>query len=235
MRQITRLAVWTKQLVYLVLVTLLFAASNCLLRAFAENSDDIENWVRKNYVAVLNLALPCRTASSEKPTKTVKWIVTVRILPPFEDHEYLLTMHKTYDGKVEVSTTFPKRDSVYTQLRNLRRNYPESSIRDISQRLSLEHRMMNQSDDPNLVELANEIERISISAILPDEVEMDATTYEFQSQSLWGNRLVLRIGGPGRNAKKQPYPLLRWVESVRSAIGASSTIGENRSGKRKTE
>lgn len=187
--------------------------------AQAINSD---NWAQQNYPSVLNMTLPAGEIPSAQFPKNVKWIVTVRILPPFEKPEYHFSMQRFYDGRVEVSALKAKGSSILSQLEILRSKYPDDSLQKISALVSLDESKFTQSEKPQLTRLADEFEGIKMSPVLPDELRVDDTGYEFWSQSLWGNRMNLNLGGRGAAARKQPHPLLEWAESVRSVIDSSA-------------
>lgn len=180
--------------------------------------NDADSWVERNYTTVLNNLLPDGVIAPEKFPKQVKWMVTARILPPFERPEYRFSMHKTYDGKVEASITATKGISIASQLRALKNKYPEATLEKISTLVSVEHRTIRQSECPPLSRLADQFEAINMSPVLSDELGVDETGYEFWSQSLWGNRMNISLSGPGPEAKKQTHPLLQWAETVRSRI-----------------
>jgi len=182
--------------------------------------NDAESWVERNYTIVLNNLLPDGVIAPERFPKQVKWTVTARILPPFERPEYRFSMHKTYDGKVEASVTAAKGISIASQLRALKNKYPEATLEKISALVTVEHRMIKQSECPQLSRLAHQFEAINMSPVLSDELGVDETGYEFWSQSLWGNHMNISLSGPGPGAKKQPHPLLQWAETVRSRIAA---------------
>jgi hypothetical protein len=186
--------------------------------AQAESSED---WAQQNYPAVLNMILPGGEIAVGEFPKNVKWIVTVRILPPFEKPEYRFSMQKFYDGRVEVSAIKPKGSSILSQLQTLRNKYPDDSLQKISAFVSLDKLHLTHSERPQLRDLAVKFEAIRMSPVLPDELIVDETGYEVWSESLWGNRTNLVLGGPGAGARKQPHPLLEWAESVRSVIESS--------------
>lgn len=212
---------------HFLILTVLLVAVNCALGLggsvryhqfkTASQEGDAESWARASYNIVLDSLLPRGTVVREQFPKNVKWMVTVRILPPFEEPEYRLSMHKAYDGKVEMSVIVAKGTSVLSQLRILRKQNPSATLDKISGLISLDRWIVTQSEQPQLSVLANEFEAISLSPVLPDEFRVDETGYEFWSESLWGNRLNMTLGGPGSQAKKQPHPLLQWAEAVRKA------------------
>lgn len=179
-----------------------------------------ESWARENYAAALAMILPAGEIAVGQFPKDVKWIVTVRILPPFEKPEYRFSMQRFYDGRVEVSATKIKGASLLSQLQILKTNNPDDSVQKIVELVSLDKLKLTQSQKPELTQLAHKFETISISPVLPDELRVDDTGYEFWSQSLWGNRMTITLGGPGLGARRQPQTLLEWAESVRSVIEA---------------
>ena len=184
--------------------------------------DNAEKWAQQNYATALSRVLPGGDIAVSKFPKNVKWMVTVRILPPFEKPEYRFSMQKMYDGRVEMSVIKAKGSSIISQLQALKGKYPEDSLEKLCDSISLEQLKITQYDTRQLGRLADQFEAINISPVLPDELRVDDTGYELWSQSQWGNRMSLTISGPGPGAKRQPHPLLRWAESVRSAIDASS-------------
>lgn len=183
-----------------------------------EQAKRADSWARENYATALSIILPSGEIALTQFPKNVKWIVTVRILPAFEKPEYRFSMRKFYNGSVELSVLKPEGSSILSQLRALKTKYPDDSLQKICGFVSLDQMKITQSEKPRLGQLANKFEAISMSPVLPDELRVDDTGYEFWSQSLWGNRMSLTLSGPGPSAKRQPHPLLEWVESVRSAI-----------------
>jgi hypothetical protein len=220
------------QLTKILLITtvILIVTVNCVfghkrsshLGIETEQDRDTAGQAERIYTDVLNHLLPSGEIAPEKFPKDVKWMVTVRILPPFEKPEYRFSMRKIYNGKVEVSVITPKGTSILSQLRTLQSKYPNASLEQISGFISIEQWTVTQLDHSQLSRLADEFEAIKISPVLPNELRMDGTGYEFWSQSLWGNRMNVILEGPGSNAKKQPHPLLQWAETVRNSIGLSS-------------
>lgn len=182
---------------------------------------NVDRWVQENYATVLNKLLPTGEVARGQFPKKVKWLVTVRILPPFEKPEYRFSMQKFYDGRVEVSVIKAKGSSIPSQLRALKSKYPDDSVEKISGLVSLDELKITQSEEPQLDQLADKFEAINMSPVLPDELRVDDTGYEVWSQSLWGNRMTLMLSGPGPSTSSQPHPLLQWAESVRSAIETS--------------
>src|SRR5437870_2659369 len=59
--------------------------------------------VERYYPTVLERLLPSGQVSPETFPKNIRWMVTVRILPPFERPEYRFTMQETYGSEVEIS------------------------------------------------------------------------------------------------------------------------------------
>ncbi|HLN98748.1 MAG TPA: hypothetical protein VK208_09830 [Pyrinomonadaceae bacterium] len=182
-------------------------------------------WAQENYATALSMILPSGEIEPTQFPKNVKWTVTVRILPPFEKPEYRFSMQRFYDGRVEVSVIKVKGSSILSQLQTLRTKYPDDSLQKISGFVSLDQLKSTQSEKPQLSRLANEFEVINISPVLPDELRVDDTGYEFWSQSLWGNRMTLNLGGPGPGTRRQPHPLLEWAEAVRSTIEGPARAG----------
>jgi hypothetical protein len=177
---------------------------------------DVGEWAERNYTVVRDILLPGGTIAPEKFPKNVKWSVTVRISPPHEKPEYQFFMQKTYDGKVEVSVIAAKGASIFSQLQALEKKYRDAPVERIIGLIALERQTITQDDCPQLSSLANQFEGISMSLVLPDELSVDETGYELWSQSLWGNRLNVVLGGPGADAKEQSHPLLQWAEAARS-------------------
>lgn len=193
--------------------------SRTLVRLADREQDRVTNaWVDSNYATVLNALLPSGEVAPEKFPKHIKWLVTVRISPPFEEPESRFSLHKTYDDKVEAHVITAKGASIVSQLRALKNKYPDATVEKISSLVSVDQRTISQIGCSQLSHLADQFEAISMSPVLPDELGVDETGYEFWSQSLWGNRMNVLLSGPGSVAKKQPHPLLQWAENVRSVI-----------------
>lgn len=186
-------------------------------RSLESGSTTIDRWVQANYPIVLNAILPGGAIAPEDFPKNARWIVTVRILPPFEAPEYRFSMTKTYDGAVVTTITTPRNGSIVSQLRMLKRKYPRVPVKQLISLVSIDKRTFTQTENPKLAQLAGQFESITISPVLPDQLTSDETGYEFWSQSLWGNRMLVSMGGPGPGADKQPHHLLQWAEAFRAA------------------
>jgi hypothetical protein len=177
-----------------------------------------DRWVEHNYKAVLKTLLPGGATASGRYPKNVKWMVTVRILPPYEIPEYYFSLHRTYDNKIEAVVTMAKRASIFSQLRALRNRHPDATLQKIADLVSIERRAITQLDCPQLSQLVNQFEAISISPVLPDDLYVDETGYEIWSQSLYGNKMEMILSGPGPKAEKQSHPLLQWAEAARRVL-----------------
>ena len=190
-------------------------------------AQDRNDWAERNYAAVLETLLPSGAVTPEKFPENIKWMVTVRILPPHENPEYRFSFHRTYDGRVAASVTAAKGTSIISQLRRLNSKYSDVAPQKISEMISIERRTITQAECPRLRQLASQFEAIHISPVLPDELRMDETGYEFWSQSLYGNRMNVLLGGPGSDAKRQPHPLLQWAEDVRKTLSRLCSASAN--------
>jgi|GEM_PF-2498251 len=209
----------TLTIIAVVICTLVYIGS-CPRHAEAAQDREIDRWVQANYAAALNYLLPMGKIEPEKFPQNIRWIVTVRILPPFGAPEYRLSLRKTYEGKVEAEVASAKGGSVLSQLQALRKKYPDSTLEKLVELVSVQRWTISQDDLAELRQLAIDFEVIRLSPVLPDELRMDETGYEFWIQSLWGNQMEVRLSGPGSSAKKQPYPLLQWVEAFRRVVEA---------------
>jgi hypothetical protein len=161
-------------------------------------------WAQDNYSEVLNKLLPSGEIVAGRFPQDAKWVVTVRM----------------YEGTVSVSVITVRGGSILSQLRTLKSKYPNASLERIAASISVEQRTISQPKKSALGRLAAEFEAIKISPVLPDELGVDETGYEFWSQSLWGNRMNVVLGGPGADAKKQSHALLQWAEAVRTIVGS---------------
>ncbi len=177
-----------------------------------------DEWAENNYLIALDKLLPKGDGTTEKSPSNVKWSVVVRILPSYEQPEYRFLIERKYDDSVALSVTKAHSNSILSQLKILKARYPKASLKTICEFVLLERKNFKSLTSPQLVRLAEQFEVINISPVLPDELRVDATRYEFWSESLWGNRLSAMLSGPGSGAKKQPHPLLEWAEDTRRAI-----------------
>ncbi len=214
---------------FMLLAGLLVAAMFCVTAhsygAGTETAeDDLDDWAERNYSAVLNSVLPIGAIEIGKFPRDVRWMVTVRIIPPFAKPEFRFSLQKKYDGKIETFVSTPRRSPILTQLRELKRKNPDATVEQISSLVAIQHSTVTDRDCPQLSGLARELESLKLSPVLPDEISMDSTGYEFWSQALWGNRMQLRLGGPGPDALKQPNPLLGWIEDARNTLSRSCLV-----------
>jgi hypothetical protein len=185
---------------------------------------DLNDWAERNYSVVLNSVLPIGAIDVDKFPRDVRWIVTVRIIPPFEKPEFRFSLQKKYDGTIETIVSTPRDSSILTQLRELKKKKPDAAVEQISSLVTLKHSTVTDRNCPQLSRLARELESLKLSPVLRDEISMDSTGYEFWSQALWGNRLLVRRGGPGPDAPKQPNPLLNWIEDARNTLSRSCPV-----------
>jgi len=192
----------------------------CSWRASAPQhvKDSIDSWARENYDRALDLVLqdPC-TAS-----KDVRWISCIRMVPGYPaELEYSLSVEKRYDGTISAHITRPKAQSVYTQLRNRRKDRPHASVSALTRLIKLESQAGDQRRFPVLVDLADDFEKIRFSPVLPDEIMMDATQYRFRVRSFSGDQMELTLHGPGSAVPRQSQILIQWAESVRKMLASA--------------
>jgi hypothetical protein len=184
-------------------------------KAQGESDDD---WVASNYRTALERLLLSRDTYSGKFRNDIKWVVIAHILPPFENSEYAFSLQKTYDNKVEAIVTFPKRESIFSQMTTLRKKNSQASLERLINLVSMDRAEVNQINCPQLVQRASQFEEIQMSPILPDDLYSDGTGYRLWALSLYGNQMEVTLSGPGAKAEKQPYPLLQWIEESRAAL-----------------
>lgn len=208
-----------------LLVAVVFCATANSYGGGKETAEaDLDDWAERNYSAVLNSVLPIGAIEIGKFPRDVRWMVTVRIIPPFEKPEFRFSLQKKYDGKIETLVSTPRGSPILTQLRELKRKKPDATVEQISSLVAIQHSTVTDRDCPQLSRLARELESLKLSPVLPDEISMDSTGYEFWSHALWGNRMQVRLGGPGPDALKQPNPLLEWIEDARNTLSRSCLV-----------
>lgn len=179
-----------------------------------ERAEAADAWLSLNYWPVVNKLLPIGPPPGPLP-EHVQWAVTVRILPPHEEREHLLSLEKLYGGQVRAKVVAPKGSSIVSQLRALLERHPGETWEQISERVCVEDWTSTHADSHRLQLLAREFEALRISPVLPDELRLHQTGYEIVAQARWGSQVVVRMDGPGGGALKQPHPLLRWAEAFR--------------------
>jgi|SRR5689334_3643846 hypothetical protein len=198
-----------------LLVVLLRVCPSPAASALEETKDGTDRWTRENYERVLDLVFQDRCTA---PTDA-RWVSCVRIIPAFKDEmEYSLSLGRRYDGTLLARVTRPKSQSVYVQLRELKKEHPHGSVNDLSKMIKVESQSVDQLRFPALVALANEFENIRFSPALSDEVMMDATEYRFCVRSFSGDSMALTLHGPGPAAPRQPQGLIQWAESAREVL-----------------
>src|SRR6266850_3626271 len=162
---------------------------------------------------VLTRIMPTGKVEDAAFPKDSKWLITIRILPPFAQKESRLSLRKLYDGTSEGSVISPGETSFYDQCVALKAKNPSASVDEYLRQIPVRQETVSSKVLRELDKFASEIESISLSPVMPDELSNDSTRYEIWSQSQYGQRLEIIMAGPGPGSKKQPYPVLRWVES----------------------
>lgn len=204
-----------------------FDSANNRPRGYVSVQEE-SDWAEHNYQAVLKFLLPSGFIPSDAIPSKVKWIITVRTMPPHGRPEQAFTLAKKYDGGVEATLTIVKGASIKSQLRQLHVTYPEKTSQELANLISIERRTVTQVQCRQLRQRAASAETLSFSPVLPDELRVDETGYEIWSQSLYGNQLTVLLGGPGPGAKVQTHPLLRWAEeTIRILSGTCSSSPTN--------
>jgi hypothetical protein len=178
----------------------------------------IDSWVQDNYNSVLDLVFQDHCEASAN----IRWAACVRVIPGHQTElEYTLSVKKNYDGTILAHVTRAKRESVYSQLCKFKKEHPAATAGDIAKLIQVEFRSVNQQKFPALVHIADKFENIRFSPVLPDEIMMDPTIYDFHSRSSSGDQMDLIMSGPGTSAPRQPQPLIEWAESVRKILAAA--------------
>src|SRR5258706_8475 len=137
--------VTTHFLIVVVLVAVNCAFGRvCYQHDTASQEESGESWARRNYDIILDSLLPGGQVGAERFPKNVRWMVTVRILPPVEQAEYRFSMQKTCDTGVEMSVILAKGSSILSQLRTLRVQNPRATLEEISALVSLDRWTVTQ-------------------------------------------------------------------------------------------
>lgn len=178
----------------------------------------VHRWALENYQNVLDSLLPTPSFDPANFRRDIKWMVTVRVLPPPEQREYRLSLYRLYTGKVESIVITVKGSSIFSQMQALKRQNPDASEEAISRLIAREERHISESDLPELLRLAKDFESLKMSPVVRDELVLHATRYEIWSESQFGNRLQVVLEGAGSEAKEQPCPLLGWAEDFRRVV-----------------
>jgi hypothetical protein len=179
--------------------------------------DAIDAWVRDNH----DLALGMVFQDDCTATKDVRWISCVRMVPGHPDElEYALSVEKRYDGTIRAHISRPKAQSVYVQLRKLRKEHPHASVGELSKLVEVESQTGDQRRFPALARLADEFEKIRFSPVLSNELMMDATQYRFRVRLFSGEQMEVILSGPGSGSPHQPQALIQWAESAREMLSS---------------
>ena len=173
------------------------------------------------YSRVVDKMMPVDNASEF--SKDSKWLVIVRILPPFGRPEVGLSLRKLYSGGAEGSITTPKGQSFYNQCADLKAKHSGTNVEEYLPQISVERVMVSSRELQQITEFSSRFEAIRMSLAPPDELANDATRYEIWSESQYGQHIKIVLSGPGPGSSKQPNPLLQWVEDYRKLLESSRT------------
>ena len=150
--------------------------------------------------------------------RNTKWLVTVRILPPFGHKEAFLSLRKLYSGSADGLIVTPMGGSIYEQCRALQSKRPGQSVAESAQQVTVRRKEFSQKDLPQISSFVTEFETITLSPVLPDELSNDSTRYELWVWSQYGQHMSVTLVGPGLTSEKQPHPLLQWIEDYRKLL-----------------
>ena len=179
--------------------------------------EEPDNWLYKNNEQFLDILMPCKPFGMFDFPNSVRWIVTIRIEDPFND-PLLISLRKYYSGKVEATTIRIMGDSLLNQVRKILSTNSKASIKEVAKNIKLAKKSFDESMCSTLPELSNEFERVSIMAVLPDELVLDSTQYNILIESLHGNRIHMLYNGPGPKSQTQRFPIIDWAERIRKLI-----------------
>lgn len=209
---------------------LLFAMITCAVKADREadggtmsalgQQNDVEGRLATEYRMVIRALMPEGFLPTEEFPKDVKWVVTVRVMPPFDNAESYLTVRRSYGGNCQVVVTAPNGASILKQLRGVLKQHPNMKTDEIARQISLSRRTATDSTCPRLKQVVSQFESIRMTPVLPDQLIVDATTYEFWIESLWGNRMHVLLAEPGSTAGRRADPLAAWADSIGSILDA---------------
>lgn len=177
------------------------------------------------YSRVVDRMMPITNAS--ELSKDSKWLVIVRILPPFGHQEISLSLRKLYSGEAEGSITTPKGQSFFNQCADLVAKHPGTNVDEYFPQISVERVAVSTKDLQQINQFSSRFEGIKMSPVLPDELANDATRYEIWSQSQYGPHMEIVLSGPGPGERSQPHPLLQWVEDYRRFLEKSRRNANN--------
>jgi len=215
-------------LIWVVALLMAFTTAQFVWPCAADKSQEAANtsdaWTRENHPKAVELVFreSCTIPRGSKPN--LRWVVCVLTVPSDEsDLECGLSMERYSDGEVLASVVEPRAESVYRQLRKLHKERPALSVVELAKFVALTKRVDSGKHSPALQRLADELEKTRFSPVLPDQLMMDATKYEFRSRSIYGNTTSVVLYGPGPSLPKQPHPLLQWIESFKQLLTQTST------------
>lgn len=66
------------------------------------NKQSLDKWVEENYPNVLDRLMPKDNFPANAPRENVKWVMTVRVLSPYEQPETSFSMQRKYGGEVDI-------------------------------------------------------------------------------------------------------------------------------------
>ncbi len=197
-----------------------FSAANAIFgvrggRPSRPRTEVVDDWVKENYGAILHNVFPERLDLLPFPRR-VKWVSVVRIEEPFLLSEYWVSVSKEYDGAVRASIKMAHGGSLARQIKELREAHPDATQETISKMVQVDNYEITDKEVPKLKNLANSLERMRISSIMPDSMGSDLFGYHYWTESQYGQQMSAQLVGFGRDAKKQPHPLVEWAEQVRA-------------------
>jgi hypothetical protein len=149
-------------------------------------------------------------------------VACVHISPAFnEQPEFVFSVERYYGGKTIVYAQWPKEQSVYEQIKILKRTHWTATIPEIASMISVESLVLDNDKCSLAKAIADRFELLKFSAVPGDTLFADATSYSIRVVSLSGELAEFDLTGPGPAAKTQPEPLLDWAEHTRRSLGVA--------------
>ncbi len=204
----------------LVALAILFSLRSTHGVSNAQNSQQLPRDSRSDcYSRLLDKMMP--VSNLGEFSKDSKWLVIIRILPPFGRQEARLTLQKLYSGEAQASITTPKGQSFYNQCADLKTKHPGNIVEEYLLQVAVDRVLVSSKDLQQLTEFSSRFEAIRMSPAPPDELANDSTRYEIWSESQYGQHINFILSGPGPGSSSQPHPLLQWVEDYRGLLEGS--------------
>ena len=199
-----------RNLEMLLITAVWFVIDTCLI-AGVTPPQIAESWATQNYQQAIDNVLPGRFV--ENIPREVEWIVTIRILPAWDEESSIRLVH-TWQGTTKVDFVVARKGSILSQMRCLKEKDPRTDLPATITRLDVERKTLAMAECPKLDELVHELEVTRFLAIPPNVLMVDATHYEFWIQNAYDGLVQVELTGPDVNAPGKIHELISWVDRL---------------------